>query len=264
MTARASYSFDNDDPVAAGRHRLLAAVLDPFTVERLTALDDLTGRRCLEVGAGGGSIAAWLAERTGPAGTVLATDLNPRHLSTSGGYAVLRHDLTTEDVPQPPWDLIHARLVLSHLPGRADVLTRLVAALAPGGTLLIEEWVSAYRGLVLAAPDPQTAALVERYHDTLVGRLLPGNGGDPGWGATAHAALLAAGLTGVHTEIRASSWPGGTAGARLIAANIAQLRAGFRDAGFTDEELDRLSALAEDPRLVIRGHFTYAVAGRRR
>ncbi|GIE85342.1 class I SAM-dependent methyltransferase [Actinoplanes regularis] len=260
----ATYSFDNDDPVAAGRHRLLAEVLDPFTVERLAGLGDLTGRRCLEAGAGGGSVATWLAERAGPGGSVLATDLNPRHLRTDLGYAVLRHDLSAEPVPDPPWDLIHARLVLSHLPARAEILDRLAAALAPGGTLVIEEWASAYRGLVLAAPDATAAALVERYHDILVGRLLPGNGGDPAWGGSVHGAMLAAGLCGVGTEIRASSWAGGTAGARLIAVNIEQLRPGFLAAGLTERDLGELCRLSEDPRLVIRGHFTYSTVGRRR
>ncbi|BCY07163.1 class I SAM-dependent methyltransferase [Actinoplanes sp. L3-i22] len=258
----ARYSFDNDDPIAAGRHWLLAEVLDRFTVERLSELGDLTGARCLEVGAGGGSIAGWLADRAGPAGSVLATDINPRHLR-GGGYAVLRHDLSTEPIPDQPWDLIHARLVLSHLPARADILARLAAALAPGGTLLIEEWVSAYRGLVLAAPDPAAAALVERYHDILVGQVLPGNGGDPAWGSSVHGAMLAAGLIGVSTEIRASAWSGGHAGALLIAANIEQLRTEFLAAGLSADELAELTRLANDPRLVIRGHFTYSTAGRR-
>lgn len=258
---RARYSFDNDDLIAADRHRMLAEILDPFTVERLSALGDLTGRRCLEAGAGGGSIASWLAGR---GGTVLATDLNPRHLRDGEGYAVLRHDLSTEPVPEPPWDLIHARLVLSHLPARAEILKRLAAALAPGGTLVIEEWASAFPQVVLAAPDEPAAALVERYQSILVGRLLPGNGGDPAWGGRVHGAMLAAGLSEVTTEIRASSWPGGSAGARLIAVNIEQLRPGFLAAGLTDSELDELTRLSEDPRLVIRGHFNYSTVGRRR
>jgi len=260
--ATRTYSFDNDDPAAAERHRILAAVLDPFTFERLTAATDLTGRRCLEAGAGGGSVASWLAERAGPHGHVLATDLNPRHLQAGAGYQVLRHDLAAEPIPSPPWDLIHARLVLAHLPARAEILARLAAALAPGGLLLIEEWASAYRGLVLAAPDPGAAALVERYHDILVGRLLPGNGGDPAWAGDVHAAMLTAGLTGVQTQIRASSWAGGTPGALLIAVNVAQQRAGFRAAGLTEDDLARLCRLAADPRLVVRGHFTYSTIGR--
>jgi SAM-dependent methyltransferase len=257
-----TYSFDNDDPAAAERHRLLAGILDPYTFERLAAAVDLTGRRCLEIGAGGGSVAGWLAQRAGPHGHVLATDLNPRHLHAGHGYQVLRHDLVTEPVPSPPWDLIHARLVLAHLPSRREILARLVTALAPGGVLLIEEWASTYRGVVLAAPDAESAALVEDYQNILVERLLPGNGGDPAWAGDVHAAMLAAGLTGVETEIRASSWAGGTAGARLIAVNIAQLRPGFLAAGLTEDDLDLLCRLAADPRLVVRGHFLYSTIGR--
>ncbi|MBG0564193.1 class I SAM-dependent methyltransferase [Actinoplanes aureus] len=260
---RAAYSFDNDDPAAAERHELLAEMNDPFTVERLSALGDLTGRRCLEAGAGGGSIAGWLAARTGPRGQVLATDLNPRHLPVDQGYAVLRHDLATEPVPDPPWDLIHARLVLAHLPGRAEIVQRLVGALAPDGVLLVEDWLSAYPEVVLAAPDAAAADLVERYHRIVVERLLPANGADPAWGGRAHAALLAAGLGDVRTEIRAESWAGGSAGARLIAVNVAQVGAGLRAAGLTEAELARLCRLAVDPALVIRGHFTYSTLGRR-
>ena len=167
-------------------------MLDPFTFERLSAAGELTGRRCLEIGAGGGSVAAWLADRVGPRGHVLTTDLNPRHLSTDRGYTVLRHDLVTEPVPAPPWDLIHARLVLLHLPERVEILGRLAAALAPGGVLLLEEWASAYRGLVLAAPDAAAVSLVDRYHDVLADRLLPANGNDPTWAGKVHAAMLAA------------------------------------------------------------------------
>jgi SAM-dependent methyltransferase len=262
---RARYSFDNDDAVAEERHHILAEMLDPFTFDRIAAVaGDLTGRRCLEAGAGGGSVAGWLAARTGPGGRVLATDLNPRHLPAGAGYAVLRHDLTTEPVPEPPWDLIHARLVLAHLPEPAEILRRLAEALAPGGVLLVEEWLSAYPDVVLAAPDAAAAELVERYQRIVADQLLPANGADPSWAGRAHAAMIAAGLAGVHTEIRAGSWAGGTAGARLIAVNVEQVGAGLRAAGLTETDLDRLRALAGDPRLVIRGHLTYSTIGRRR
>ena len=36
------------------------------------------GARCLEVGAGSGSMALWMAARVGETGHVLATDINPR------------------------------------------------------------------------------------------------------------------------------------------------------------------------------------------
>ncbi|MEU4690628.1 methyltransferase domain-containing protein [Actinoplanes sp. NPDC023714] len=261
---RAAYSFDNDDPAAALRHDLLAEILDPFTFDQLATAGDLRGRRCLEAGAGGGSVARRLAALAGPGGHVLATDLNPRHMPKDHGYGVSRHDLTTEPVPDPPWDLIHARLVLAHLPDRERILGRLAGALAPGGVLFLEEWLSAYPGVVLAAPDAAAAELVERYHRILVERVLPANGADPTWAGRVHAAMAGAGLGDVRTEIRSRSWAGGTAGARLIAVNVSQVGAALRAAGLTDAELDRLCLLSGDPRLVIRGYFTYATMGFRR
>ena len=70
-------------------------------------------------------------------------------------------------------------------------------------------------------------------------------------------------LTDVDTSITSQSWPGGTAGALLIAANIGQLREEFIEAGVTAEQLDEMCRLVTDPRLVLRGHFTYSTMGRR-
>ena len=258
-----TYSFGNDDPEAADRHRHLSDVLDGLTFSRLAGLGDLLGRHCLEVGAGGGGVARWLVEQVGPTGRVLATDLNTRYLPSDQGYEVLQHDLTTEAVPVGPWDVIHARLVLLHVPGREEILGRLAAALAPGGALVIEEWATEFPNLVLAAPDDASAELVEAYHRTLTGRILPSNGNDPTWAGRVHKTMLDAGLTEVETLVHARSWPGGTGGALLIAANIGQVRERFLAEGYSEDDLDRLCALANDPRLVIRGHFTYSVVGRR-
>jgi tRNA A58 N-methylase Trm61 len=46
----------------------------------LESLGVADGWRCLEVGAGGGSIAEWLCRRVGRKGAVLATDLDTRFL----------------------------------------------------------------------------------------------------------------------------------------------------------------------------------------
>jgi SAM-dependent methyltransferase len=53
----------------------------------------------------------------------------------------LARDLTAaEPVPGAPFDLVYARLLLFHLPQRADVLARLWDAVAPGGHLLIQDY----------------------------------------------------------------------------------------------------------------------------
>jgi hypothetical protein len=194
---------------------------------------------------------------------VLATDLNPRHIPTHPGYQVLCHDVVNEPVPEGPWDVIHARLVLLHLPQRREILGRLAAALAAGGALVIEDYETTFRKLALAAPDAETAALVELYHSTLVERVLPAKGNDPGWASRVHAHMLDEGLVDVDTVIDSRSWPGGTPGALLLAANVAQLRTEFLSAGVTGEQLDRFSRAMTDPRLVVRGNFTYSTIGRR-
>jgi SAM-dependent methyltransferase len=257
-----TYAFDNDDADAADRHRHLADVLDGFTCARLSGLGDLTGWRCLELGAGGGSVARWLADRVGPTGRVTATDVNIRHLPTDGGYTVLQHDLATEPTPEGPWDLIHARLVLVHVKGRREILRRLAATLAPGGALAVEEWDGTLGHPMLASPDSDVVQLFNAYTQT-VRDVLAASGNDPDWARKVHGAMLEDGLVDVDTELQARSWSGGTAGALLNAVNIGQLGTELRAAGFSDDQLNRLRALMYDPRLVVRGLVTYSTIGRR-
>lgn len=72
---------------------------------------------------------------------MLATDLDPRFLDGHGrgNLAVIRHDVTRDTLEPASFDLIHARAVLIHIRERQAALARLVAALRPGGWLLIED-----------------------------------------------------------------------------------------------------------------------------
>lgn len=257
-----AYSFNNDDRAAADRHRYLAEIFDAESTARLAGLGDLTGRRCLELGAGGGSMARWMVSQTGPTGRVLATDLNPRHIATDEGYEVLTHNLVTEPLPEGPWDVIHARLVLMHIPQRREILPRLAAALAPGGALVIEDFHTELTDLVLAAPDTESATLFNSFQAVMVKEILRANGSDPTWAPTVHQAMLDAGLVDVDTTISARSWPGGTAGALLSGANIEQVRGQLLARGFTEAQLDKLHQLIADPRLVVRSNLMYSTVGR--
>ena len=260
--ATPAYTFDNDDPAAAERLALSSAVLDGFTTSRLSSLGELTGWRCLELGAGNGSVAGWLADQAGPSGHVLATDINTRHIPTDCGYRVVRHDLTRDPLPDGPWDLIHARLVLRHVPGRHDILRGLAEALAPGGALVIEEWDPYRAGLVLAAPEAEAEALFYRF-ETAVEQLTAAGAVDMQWPWQVHGAMASAGLVEVDTAVHARSWAGGSAGARHYAATIRLLRPGILKAGMTGEELDRLSGYLDDPRMVVRGLLTVSTIGHR-
>ncbi len=60
-TPGSRYVFDNHSEHAGDQHRLLAAAYAPMTTRRLEQAGIAPGWRCLEVGAGGGSVALWMA-----------------------------------------------------------------------------------------------------------------------------------------------------------------------------------------------------------
>jgi SAM-dependent methyltransferase len=138
------YLLDNAAHQTSGRFSGLDAALDENTKACLSALGIGAGWRCLEVGAGSGSIARWMAELVGARGYVLATDIDTRWTQGDGlsQLEFRQHDVVTDPLAQGEFDVAHARLVLSWLPDRDTVISRLVAALRPGGWLVVEDFDS--------------------------------------------------------------------------------------------------------------------------
>src|SRR5688572_17390903 len=104
-----SYLWDNASGQARHRLELLEATYDPVTIRHLDGLEVGSGWRCLEVGAGAGSITRWLCERVGADGQVVATDIDTRFLEAidAENLAVLRRDLVADPLPEGGFDLIH-------------------------------------------------------------------------------------------------------------------------------------------------------------
>jgi ubiquinone/menaquinone biosynthesis C-methylase UbiE len=131
------YAPDKSDVQEGDRFGALETLFDAGTIQLLSERGVAEGWHCLEVGAGRGSIAAWLSERVGPTGRVIATDLNTRFLDTlqRPNLEVRRHNIVTDPLPEHEFDLVHVRLVLMHLPERETVLGRLIKALKPADGL---------------------------------------------------------------------------------------------------------------------------------
>lgn len=261
-TAR-GYALDNRDPRAGEHHRLLAQLLDEHTIGRLAALYGghlaLQGRHCLDVGAGGGSIAVWLAEQVRPSGTVTATDPEPDAIPASrANLAVLRHTLGTDPLPDQTYDLIHARLVLQHLPAREAILADLVRHLAPGGRIVLGDWYRPGENMVLHAADPEVGALVQRVQDTLSAQFVKA-GSDRTWAPRVPGLLRELGLVNVDTRITAESWASGSPGAIFIAGTIRQLSDQLTAAGVTCEQITTTQEALLTPSggLLLRGHVFY-------
>lgn len=243
----------------------LQECLDPLTIGQLEQLGVDAGWNCLEIGAGGGSIANWLAERVGPKGQVLATDLDTSHVMASPGVRLLRHDVDIEPVPASGpalgWDLIHARLVLQHLPRRRQIVARLAAALAPGGWLLLEDFDC--RHLPAAAvPDPTDADLFAEVTGAILA-VLEGAGADLAWGLDTYAAMRRVGLVDVSAHAQSRIYPGGTAGCRLHATNTHQLADRLHQRGLDESTLERFRSLMENPDFAAPFYLLVSTRGRR-
>lgn len=255
-----TYVLDNDATQAVTRFEMLAQLYDPLTLHGLDTIDVSTGWSCWEVGSGGGSIALELAKRVGPAGYVYATDIDQRWVPAYAPEQLkfITHDATQDQPPATDLDLVHARLVLSHLPEWPTVLDRMIHALRPGGWLLIGELdpMFAYN------PDPRTDVdnLVNRVGDAFT-RLLGSRGGDPRLGRRLPGELARAGLVNVISQGTIKVSVGPSPATQLMTANITQL-AGELTA-LTGHELQRYCAVLAEPATVLHMPVFWLVAGRR-
>jgi len=244
------YLPDNAAHQTADRFLGLEAGLDDNTKARLSALGIAAGWRCLELGAGSGSIARWMAERVGARGHVLATDIDTRWIQSDGlsQLEVLQHDVVADPLAPGEFDVVHARLVLSWLPARDTVISHLVEALRPGGWLVVEDFDS----ILHQCLDPLNDD--ERVFDKVAGafgQALHRRGADTTWPRTLPHRLASAGLVDVGAAGHLTIFHGGSPAAQLWIANIDQVEDRLIEAGLiTTAERDTFRHLLDDPSFV--------------
>jgi SAM-dependent methyltransferase len=177
-----------DTPFDVELHRLrcLETRYDAVTHDRLTKAGPLLGMRCLEVGAGAGSVTRMLSDAVGPTGQVVALDLDPRFLRDLDltNVTVRQHDIAADDVESAAYDLVHCRALLLHLPDPVLALRRMISVLRPGGLLLVEDAdfssMAAMPGHPLSADFDRLVALwrdtdvPDVWFDPLFGSRVPG------------------------------------------------------------------------------------------
>jgi SAM-dependent methyltransferase len=262
------YIFDNaaEQPTAQ-RFGNLEILYDPRTIHFLEATGVGPGWRCLEVGGGSGSIAAWLADRVGDSGHVLVTDIDPRFLTALAeagrpNVEVRRHDVAVDPLPEGAFDLIHARLVFVHVPAAPAALAKLAAALRPGGWLVIEDFDPTFIDRAFSTAAPVDATVHNAY--ATLGKLLVARGAGEGWGRSLHRRFIELGLADVGMEGHLAIRQGGSPGARLDRANFVQVREAAIAAGLsTAEELDRMLTLLDDPAVAFSSPTMFTAWGRR-
>jgi SAM-dependent methyltransferase len=251
------YALPNDWQRARERLALLEACHDPATFRRAQALGVDTGWSCLEAGAGHGSVARWLAQRVGPGGRVVAADLDVTLLQEidTPGLELREMDLVADELPAAAFDFVHTRLVLLHIPDREAVLRRLVAALRPGGVLLLEEddihpVLATARGAYRAAWE----AFLQ---------LMGAAGTDPEWARDLPERLIELGLVDVDAEVDGQLFRGGSDPARFWSLTWHQTRDRALALGIPGDIVDAGRAVLADPDRWFHGPAKIATWGRR-
>ncbi|MFG2121785.1 methyltransferase domain-containing protein [Streptomyces sp. NPDC048710] len=223
------------------RLRLLAEVFDPLCTRTLEMLGVAPDARCLEVGAGSGSVAKWLCGKAED-GEVVATDLDLRLLESVPEPRLRRlvHDVTTDPFPDDSFDVIHARLVLSHLPQRDEVMRRMLRWLRPGGFVLIESfcWFP-----VDSSPHPTYLRVMQRWSKLICGTL----GTDSWWSRTQPGSFLDYGYRDVGAHTVTQNLRGATRLADFWRLTVDMSREQLLAGGYvTPYELDEFYALLCD------------------
>jgi len=226
----------------ADRLRLMSDVLDPSSRFHLDRIGVAAGWRCLEIGAGNGSVSQWLAGRVGPHGHVLATDLRPdlmQHIA-GGNIDVAAFDVVHDEPPGAPFDLVGIRALLHHLPERRAVVSRMVRWLKPGGWLFVQEPDFYPTWTVEPQSQKELWAAFIRWAeshriDYYVGRKVP-------------AWLQEEGLSDINSEGHAMLYNGGSDFARWWDYGLREVAERLKsEGGVADAALDEFFTLARDP-----------------
>lgn len=171
--------------------RRLTRMQEILNRAEIEALDLGGVRNLLDVGAGLGQLTRALARALGPGARVVGVERDPRQLEEAHrqaeaagetGLADLRRGEATA-LPLGPeergtFDLAHARFLLEHVPDPAAVLREMLAAVRPGGRVVLMDDDHEALRLWPACPAAEAAWTVywesyrDRGHDPLVGRRL--------------------------------------------------------------------------------------------
>lgn len=257
MTPRPAYLFDNSSPTETRRLGAIQSVWDDGTIAVLGRLGVGAGWRCLDVGAGAGSVAGWLADTCGPTGSVVATDIDTSLLVERPGMEVWRHDIVTDELPAGEFDLVHARLVLQHLPARDALVAKLARSVKATGWLVLEDtdWGPLFG---TATPPELFARLKEGLR-----RVMSARGFDPACGAAHAGRMIALGLEDLSVDARLRLLRGGDAGAEWYRLWVEALHDDLVDqSDLSDDELRSLVLRFSEPDVAWLSQLMIATAGR--
>ncbi|GAA2808593.1 class I SAM-dependent methyltransferase [Kitasatospora sp. CM 4170] len=218
------------------RTDLGALAYDDVTVARLRALGVGPGWRCLDLGAGTGTVSRRLLDEAGVA-SVLAVDRDVRFLDgrslpdrppAEPGLDVLEADITAPGFAPGRFRLVHARFVLMHLPERDRLITELAELVEPGGVLVLSDAIDLTSGRTPGTPYGAAMRAMWQGLSATIGT-------DAASAASYPHLLREAGLVRVAAEIQVPPLLPGSAISRFWADTWERSRAAMLATGLVDD-----------------------------
>jgi SAM-dependent methyltransferase len=254
MTAT-GYTWDN--AMVEGRRRLalLEHALDPATLRRMERIGVGDGWSVLELGAGGGSVTAWLCQRVGSRGRVCAVDIDARFVQTLDfdNLDVYEGDILSSSLPANTYQMIHARWTLMHIAKRDAVMAQLMSLLKPGGVLFLEE------------PDCLPVDALDRTgFRSLCEKIFPiirERGSEPYWARDLPTLVRDLGVENVQAESEFQWYRGRSELAEFWKMSWSRVRDGVAARGVDVDEWDRELSELDDPSKLFVQPMTIGVWG---
>ncbi|MFF2508165.1 class I SAM-dependent methyltransferase [Streptomyces sp. NPDC058067] len=206
-----------------------ALAYDDITMARLRALGVGPGWRCLDLGAGTGTVSRRLLNEA-RVDSVLAVDRDVRFLAERPtlGLDVLETDITAPGFAPGRFRLIHARFVLMHLPEHERLITTLAELVEPGGVLVLSDAVDLTSDRTPGTP--YTTTMRAMWHG-----LKATIGTDVSWVPSYPHLLRGAGLVPVAAEIHVPPLTPGSPISRFWADTWERGRAAMLATGLVDD-----------------------------
>lgn len=244
-----------------------ARVMEAATAAFLARAGLAAGTAALDVGCGDGQVTLAMARVAGPRGLAVGMDVDADALAIAQAAAAragVRARFVRADAVHVGtaggFDLVYARLMLSHLVDPCAALRGMRAAARPGGVVAVEDL-----NLGTLRSEPPSPALDDL--QAVYGATVRFHGGDPTIGPRLRALLAASGLENVREGTVEN--PMTTVEEKLFLAELVRnMRASVLAAGAaTGAEVDaleaRVQAAARDPAAVFYQAHIHQVWGRR-
>jgi ubiquinone/menaquinone biosynthesis C-methylase UbiE len=190
------------------RLRIISHALWPATLNLLHRAGLKTGMVCLDVGCGGGDVTLQIARLVGSFGMATGIDTDSTEMQLARQEA--DHEAITNvrflalDIDhlddEAAYDLVYARLLLTHLRNPVNALQRMVNAAKPGGVVVVEDMD--HSGIFCYPASPTL-----KRHVSLYNQIVRIKGADPEIGPKLLALFRQVGLQDLHlSHVQQLSW----------------------------------------------------------